>query len=166
MNSVFGLIHLLGERLETRGLWVEFKKKQLESMPMLDFRNVDLTDKENEQLENVMKNELTRFDEYLKYMANIERNSGDWLSALKKVISENNKYKARAVLDDITYSMLKRTYSTLNPPKKLYELLFNEIKVLQKIMEPREIGKSVIRDRGYTRMRIAQRSIKEWITRT
>ena len=163
MNSIFGLIHLLGERLETRGLWVEFKKSHLRGMPMPDFRRMSLMDEEGERLRTLMAVKLSRLDKYVEYMASIERATGNWSSALQETLSRDNEHKPRAVLDSITYAMLNRLCPTLTPPDKLYELLLNEIRTLRSIMEPRERGTNVVKDKGYTRTRIAQKSLEKWL---
>jgi hypothetical protein len=41
LNSTLGLLMLLGHREETRGAWVQFKKPELEAMPVLDIHGVD-----------------------------------------------------------------------------------------------------------------------------
>jgi hypothetical protein len=39
-NSTLGLLMLLGHREETRGAWVQFKKPELEAMPVLDIHGI------------------------------------------------------------------------------------------------------------------------------
>ena len=43
LNCTLGLILLLGHREETQGAWIQFKKPELERMPILDLINIEKT---------------------------------------------------------------------------------------------------------------------------
>ncbi|MCE4613137.1 MAG: SAM-dependent methyltransferase [Desulfurococcales archaeon] len=148
MNSVFGFVHLLGERLETEGLYVEFKKNNLEDLPIPDLRNIrhpinDIID--------TMKKPMPRFDKYIETMARYNEKA-PWYKAAQEVIKEARKdnslqpYANRATLDLKSFDMIRGVCQDTYIPDNLYKLLREDIGVLQQIMERHEDDEDIIED--------------------
>jgi len=142
MNSTFGFIHLLGERLETRGLFVEYKKENLKNMPIPDFRRADLINLE-ETME-LLKATMPRFDGYFKKMAELEKHLKNWEEAANRAIEEGSEMAPRAALDKTVSEMLTKICPKVTPPRKLYELVYEDTERLRKIMEHGERGEEVL----------------------
>ena len=161
MNSIFGYTYLLGERLETRGLWLEFKKEHLRNMPIFDFRMVNIEEDSGKLIE-MLSSKMPRFRDYISYMANLERKYGSWMESAR-IALKNQEFGARAKLDLTAYSMVKSLGVGLDPPQKLYTLINSEVEVLRKIMEKsKETGS--IKDTGLTRIRKKEaEKIDKWL---
>ena len=148
MNSIFGFINLLGERLETEGLYVEYKKEHLHNLRIPDLRNVGHID---QGIIQTLKAEMPRFDAYIEFMS--RRSKGiKWYEAAKSVIEESSRntelkpYANRALLDLEVYRMLKEACSNVYMPDNLYMLLGEEIEVLRQIMEHEDDDSDTIED--------------------
>jgi len=133
-NSTFGFIHMLGERLETEGLFVEYKKDQLENMRVPDFRKVP-----SEGLSDILTQPMPTFSEYLRYMASIQKKTSEnWIIVAESVVKRNNEYSPRAQLDLYVFQMLTAICQTIEPPGDLYSILWNEVQTLSEIMDTRD----------------------------
>jgi len=144
LNSVFGFIHFLGERLETGGLYVEYKKNHLETMPIPDLRNVKI---DEEKALAVLQKPMPRFDEYIEFMA--KQNQGrSWVEIAQGVVSgaEHQIYANRARLDLLAYDMLLQTCPEVYVPSNLYEVLSKDVNTLRQIMESENLDEDSIED--------------------
>ena len=108
MNSIFGFIHMLGERLETRGLYVEFKKTHLKRMPIPNFRKISKFVRMD-----ALKSPMPRFDRYLEKMARIEEKEGDLEKAIEHAITQE-EVAPRAKLDRAVFVMLRQLHPKTN----------------------------------------------------
>ncbi len=147
MNSIFGFINLLGERLETEGLYMELKKNHLREMPIPDLRKKFC----EEDIINILRSPMPRFDEYIAYMAKIEENSGKpWFIVAEDVAknSRNNKnlqlYANRAILDLKAYELLCDSCKDIQVPNNFYELVHKDVEVLRQIMDRDDQNNDVI----------------------
>jgi hypothetical protein len=168
LNSIFGLVHLLGERLETRGLWMEFKKGQLTNLPLPAVENLSLTRlreifREND-LANVERAPLTRIREYLLKMSELETKVGGFEEAVKEGLNDPAT-KPRAALDKIALEMLG-LLGCKSFPQNMYHLVFDEIETLRKIMERSLDNTDTYADRGTAVLRRtvdkSQRRLDKW----
>lgn len=141
MNSTFGFIHLLGERLETGGLYVEYKKEHLMNMPIPDFRKVNPNSLG--KITELLKATLPRFDAYLKGMAELEKQLDNWRDAANQAVKKKGSMATRAMLDIIVSEILTELCG-VTPPKKLYELVYEDAERLRKIMEHKEKDDEVL----------------------
>ena len=147
MNSIFGFINFLGERLETEGLYVEYKKEHLHNLRIPDLRSVGHV---NQDVIQALTVDMPRFDAYIEFMSKRNRD-GKWYEAARSVIEESGKnpelklYANRALLDLEAYKMLNDACSNVYVPDNLYVLLREEIEVLRQIME-REDDEDIIED--------------------
>jgi hypothetical protein len=165
MNSVFGFLNLLGERLETEGLFVEFKKGHLMDMPVPDLRGASPPP---DHVTGVLRRPMPRFDEYIEYMARLN-NGMSWDDAAKTVIEEAESnsnlgpYSNRAILDLQSFKMLREACHDIDVPSKLYVLLEDEIQTLQQIMERNDEESEVIEDIAEkVGERAKHRQLDEW----
>ncbi|MEM4971024.1 MAG: N-6 DNA methylase [Sulfolobales archaeon] len=124
MNSIFGFINVLGERLETEGLYMEIKKDHLESMPIPDLRNIKFS---KDDINNILKQPMLRFDQYIEYMARLSKETGaSWYDVAQKVVKEAEKnpdlkqYANRALLDLESLRMLNEVCRDIDVPNNLY----------------------------------------------
>ena len=150
MNSTLGIVHMLGERLETRGLWLEFKKGQLTELPLPDFRKINkkimLQLFRENHLNEAISAPLPNIREYMAMMSGLEAEKGNYESAINEALKDQ-KTKHRAVLDKISIQMLKML-GCHTIPNRLYELVFEEIESLRRIMEAANRSSGTVRDRG------------------
>ena len=166
LNSTFGFIHLLGERLETRGSWVEFKKDHLHTTPIPDFNKLPV--KKLKGLEPVLDSEMLRFDHFFERMAELEKLRGTWIEAAKYASEKGEPRVApRAQLDILVADLLKKLDPNHEPPSQLYQLIYAEIRRLRAIMEKRtESGSTskVLKDKGITSLNMQGHTrLSEWI---
>ena len=162
MNSIFGFIHMLGERLETRGLYVEFKKTHLKRMPIPDFRKISkLT------CIDALKSPMSRFDRYLEEMARIEEREGNWEKAIEYAITQQEEVASRAKLDKAVIVMLRQLHPKLKPPAKLYQLTHEDVKKLREIMESSSEDVEVIKDKGQVKIQKERHTpLDRWMEKT
>ena len=153
MNSSFGFLHMLAERLETRGLWLEYKKDHLQSLPIPDFTSWGKEIPEG--VFSVLEREMPRFDNYLSGMSIIERKTGSWDAAAKHVLQNPGlgHLAPRAELDLFIGYKLSELYG-LRVPSAFYSRLNQEVERLRRIMDsrstesaeaPRDIGTTSIK---------------------
>jgi len=142
-NSTFGFIHLLGERLETRGLYVEYKKGQLENMIIPDLRGLN-----TKPASEVLAQPLSRFKEYLRYMASLQKKRGEsWNTIAENVARKDNEHSPRARLDLYVFEALSEICETAIPPVNLYSILWEEVETLRQIMDTtKSVNKTRIED--------------------
>jgi hypothetical protein len=159
INSAFGFLHLLGERLETRGLWVEYKKGHLETMPIPNLCHINVK-KHLPPIEVLTKPSL-RFSDYLRTMARLESELGNWYDAANRAIDECLPEAPRAHLDLHTYRLLHMLDPDLEPPSRLYTLLWEESRRLKQMM-----AAGISRQKGQTggRKRIQDTPLEWWLT--
>ena len=163
LNSTFGFIHMLGERLETEGVYVEYKKQQLSSMVIPDFTGIPSKCYADEV--SVLDSPLRRFDKYLYRMSEIEGEKGTWeKAAIHAATSREPDLAARAKLDLTVSKMFKYLSPRLKPPTNLYELVEKEVKILVSIMEKPKANGRRIKDSGLTRTKreFRARPLDEW----
>lgn len=154
VNSTLGIIHMLGERLETRGLWMEFKKGHLTKLPIPDFRKIE-TGKLNQifnenQLDDVFSASLPSIRDYITAMADLEKNTASYNETIEKAL-ESPMLKHRAKLDRVSFKLLN-LLDCEAIPQGLYRLVSNELEVLRNVMEAAPENHT-IRDRGAAALR-------------
>jgi len=167
MNSILGFTHVLGERLETRGLWMELKKGQLGKMPTPAFeklRTAKLQEIfEARNLSHIETVPLPKVGTYIARMAKLEADVGDYSRAIKQALKDPS-LKARAALDQVSIDLLS-LLGCNSIPEKIYELVSDEIEVLRGIMESEERSDR-IRDKGSRAIREvadkSQRKLDIW----
>ena len=148
MNSVFGFINILGERLETEGLYMEIKKKHLGEMPVPDLEKAESP---TGSVIRALESSMPRFDQYIEYMADLNKDMS-WYDAAQTVIKEarNNsnlsQFANRALLDLKTFEMLHEVCKNIDVPRNLYVLLKGEVDVLKQIMEQDDTDSRIIED--------------------
>jgi len=150
VNSILGIVHMLGERLETRGLWMEFKKGQLMKLPIPDFRRLSPKQLsgvfEENGLTEVTFASLPNVRDYVTKMANLEATLGNHKAAIEEALKDP-LIKPRAILDKISIELLS-SLGCETVPERMYQLVSEEIECLRKIMEA-DVGKArVVRDKG------------------
>jgi hypothetical protein len=167
MNSILGFTHVLGERLETRGLWMELKKGQLGKLPIPAFGKLRpeklLEIFEAANLNHIETTPLPKIGDYITRMAKLEVDNGDHSKALKQALKDPS-LKPRAALDQISIDLLS-LLGCHSIPERIYELVSDEIEVLRKIMESEERNGN-IRDKGSRAIKEAvdksQRKLDTW----
>jgi predicted RNA methylase len=160
MNSSFGFLHMLAERLETRGLWLEYKKDHLQSLSIPDFTSwVKEIPKE---VLSALEKEMPRFDKFLSGMSNIERQLGSWDAAAKHVLQNPGlgHLSPRAELDLFVGYRLSKLYR-IRVPVAFYSRLNQEVERLRRIMDSRSTRSEVTRDIGATRIKRPEAPL-EW----
>jgi len=152
MNSSFGFLHMLAERLETRGLWLEYKKEHLQSLPIPDF--ISWGETVPKEVRSALRKEMPRFDRFLSEMSSIERRLGSWSEAAKHVLNNPglDHLSSRATLDLFIGYMLSEMYG-IHVPAAFYSRLNQEVERLRRIMESRNAGSRVARDIGATKVK-------------
>jgi hypothetical protein len=157
MNSSFGFLHMLAERLETRGLWLEYKKEHLQSLPIPDFTSwVKEIPKE---VLSALEREMPRFDRFLSGMSIIEHKTGSWDAAAKHVLQDPGLgYLApRAELDLFIGHELSELYG-LRVPSAFYSRLNKEVERLRRIMDSRSMEfERTTEDIGVTKIKLPER---------
>jgi len=132
MNSTFGFLHLLGERLETKGLWVEYKKHHISSMILPDLR---LAPPPSSDVLEALEKPMSRFKEYLESTARLSERSGKpWYEVAEELVKSEGGLSTRARLDLEVYRWLREVFK-VEPPVNLYAILWDEVAVLRKVME-------------------------------
>ena len=168
LNSIFGLIHLLGERLETRGLWMEFKKGQLTNLQLPAVESLSLAQlrkifRENE-LRKVEEAPLTQIREYITQMCELETRTSSFEAAIEEGLKDPAT-RPRAALDKMALEILA-LLGCKSFPQKMYQLVFDEIETLRKIMERSADNAGTYADRGSTVLRRiadkSQRNLDKW----
>jgi hypothetical protein len=160
MNSSFGFLHMLAERLETRGLWLEYKKDHLQSLSIPDFTSWG---KEiPKEVLSALEKEMPRFDKFLSGMSNIERQLGSWDAAAKHVLQNPGlgHLSPRAELDLFVGYRLSKLYR-IRVPVAFYSRLNQEVERLRRIMDSRSTRSEVTRDIGATRIKRPEAPL-EW----
>jgi hypothetical protein len=146
---------MLGERLETRGLWVEFKKGQLIKLPIPDFRKIDQGQLreifQKGHLDDFFATPLPSVRDYIKAMANIEASSMNYRKTIEEALNDP-LLKPRAALDKISFKLL-HLLGCETVPERIYQLVSNEIDSLRQIMEAAPGESQVVRDRGAAAIR-------------
>jgi len=157
MNSSFGFLHMLAERLETRGLWLEYKKDHLQSLPIPDFTSWG---KEiPKEVLSALEREMPRFDRFLSGMSIIERKMGSWDAAAKHVLQnpELGYLAPRAELDLYIGYKLSELYR-VRVPTAFYSHLNREVERLRRIMDSRSTESAeATRDIGTTSIKRVKR---------
>jgi hypothetical protein len=157
MNSSFGFLHMLAERLETRGLWLEYKKDHLQSLPIPDFTSWG---KEiPKEVLSALEREMPRFDRFLSGMSIIERKTGSWDAAAKRILQNPGlgHLAPRAELDLFIGYKLSELYR-VRVPTAFYSRLSQEVERLRRIMDSRSAeSDEATRDIGTTRIKRAER---------
>lgn len=150
LNSTLGIIHMLGERLETRGLWMEFKKGQLMELPIPAFGELNLKKLkrifEGNNLSDANTASLPKIRDYIYRMANLEAKLGNYQAVIKEALKDP-LLKPRVTLDKVSIELLN-SLGCKFIPEKMYRLVFDEIEVLRKIMERGNEKASIIKDKG------------------
>ena len=149
LNSIFGIIHMLGERLETRGLWIEYKKGQLTKFPIPDFRKIGLKALRSIFVENGVEESMVApmpsVRDYIATMASIEAKSGDFGTTIEEAL-RNPEVRARASIDKVSMQLLD-LLGCKTVPQKIYQLVQEEMETLRHIME-NDTNQRAIKDRG------------------
>lgn len=150
MNSILGIIHILGERLETRGLWMELKKGQLMELPIPAFgklspRKLKRIFQKND-VSGVTATPLLKIRDYVHRMANLEAKMGNYSDAIKDALKDP-LLKPRAKLDQVSIELLN-SLGCKSVPEKMYQLVFDEMEVLRKIMESSNRKADIVKDKG------------------
>jgi hypothetical protein len=168
MNSILGIVHILGERLETRGLWMELKKGQLTELPIpafdkLSVRKLKRIFEENDlSVANLAS--LPRIKDYVHKMADLESNVGNYHYAIKEALKDP-LLKPRAIIDQISVELLK-SLGCESIPDKMYQLVSDEIDTLRKIMESRNTKADIVKDKGREAIRKVadklQKKLDKW----
>lgn len=163
INSTLGIIHILGERLETRGLWMELKKGQLTELPIpafkrLSTRKLDEIFEEND-LSSATTMQLTKIRDYIRKMADLETETGNCYSAIKEALTDP-MLKPRAILDQVAIQLLN-SLGCKSIPRKMYNLVLNEIDTLQEIMERGNRKADIVEDKGARAIKRVDRSQKK-----
>jgi len=123
-NSAFGFAYLLGERLETDGLYVEYKWGHLEEMSVPDLRGLGV--------DVELTKDMSKFGDYVRYMGEAQRRMGaPWPDVARHVSQLGNEHSPIARLDLAVYDMLRQTCRGAEPPENIYELLHSEAKTLE-----------------------------------
>jgi len=150
VNSTLGIIHMLGERLETRGLWMEFKKGQLMKLPFPAFEKLSSRKLKRIFAKNGISDitgvPLPKIRDYIHTMADLEAKLGDYQAAIKEA-SKDALIKPRVTLDKVAIELLN-SLGCKSIPRNMYQLVFDEIEVLRKIMESHKGKKGIIGDKG------------------
>jgi hypothetical protein len=143
---------MLAERLETRGLWLEYKKEHLQSLPIPDFISWDET--VPKEVRSALRKEMPRFDRFLSEMSSIERRLGSWSEAAKHVLNNPglDHLSSRATLDLFIGYTLSELYG-IHVPAAFYSRLNQEVERLRRIMEYPNAGCRVARDVGATKVK-------------
>jgi hypothetical protein len=132
MNSTFGFLYLLGERLETEGLWVEYKKQHMSSMILPDLR---LAPPPSSDVLEALGKPMSRFKEYLEATARLSERSGKpWYEVAEELVKSEGGLSTRARLDLEVYRWLREVFK-VEPPANLYAILWDEVVVLKKVMK-------------------------------
>jgi hypothetical protein len=157
MNSSFGFLHMLAERLETRGLWLEYKKDHLQSLPIPDFTSWG---KEiPREVLSALEREMPRFDRFLSGMSTIEHKTGSWDAAAKHVLQNPglSHLAPRAELDLFIGHKLSELYG-LRVPSAFYSRLNKEVERLRRIMDSRSVeSERTTEDIGATKIKLPER---------
>jgi len=168
VNSALGIIHVLGERLETRGLWMELKKGQLMGLPIPAFeklrsRKLRRIFREND-LSSATSVSLSKIGNYIDGMAKLEAKLGNYRRAINEALKDP-MLKPRATLDQISIELLE-SLGCRSIPEKMYQLVLDEIEVLRKIMESSSGRAGIIKDKGAEAVKKiadkSQRKLDEW----
>ena len=168
INSTLGIIHILGERLETRGLYMELKKGQLKAMPILDVKRVGLRKLRSifrkEGFSTILTQPLPKIKDYIDRMAELEKKFGNYEMALENALKDN-ELRPRAILDRVSIELLKHLGWSGSIPQKLYQLVSDEIQTLREIMEKHD-EVSMVKDKGRELLRQltdkSQKRLDEW----
>lgn len=154
MNSIFGFVNMLGERLETRGLWVEYKKEPLAALRVPDFDKVKACVRKAFRARNIDE-VLTepiklRFGEYIERMSELEKKCGSFRAAFDKA-SQIEELAQRAFIDKMALEILGCLGIDVEAiiGRRLYGLVASDVEILRQIMESREMeGQEVPKDLG------------------
>jgi hypothetical protein len=157
MNSTFGLFHLLGERLETRGLYVEYKKQHLANMLLPDLRKLSAPPRE---VLAALRSPMPRFGDYLELVAKLNKDRPSF-DAVNRVVEKYNEYSPRARLDLEVMRWLTEVFE-LKIPQDFYVLLHEEVKTLRSIMERGHEEEEIIEDEPEKLIATKHRTLEKW----
>ena len=157
MNSTFGFFHLLGERLETEGLFVEYKKEHLVNMLIPDLRRVPPP---STSALRALRSSMPRFDKYLETAA-ARNKEGSLRDVAEELSKEGNELLARATLDLEVYSWLTNTLG-VSPPEDFYLALNEEVEALRNIMEGGQEAGEGVADEPRKQGIAKHRSLESW----
>jgi len=140
MNSVLGLIHMLGERLETEGLWVEYKKEHFRCFKLPDFDKAKAKGCVSRilsklHIDALLSESLTvRYDEYVRRMSELETKHGSYELALQQA-KKDTQLSARASIDLAAIALIRCFGMDLEKAigDKLYTLVSSEIEALNQM---------------------------------
>jgi type I restriction-modification system DNA methylase subunit len=161
MNSTFGFFHLLGERLETRGLYVEYKKQHLVNMLLPDLRKAPPPSQDALQ---ALKSPMPRFDDYLELAARLNQDR-PLTDVAGELVKKNNEFSARARLDLEVAWWLTEVFK-LDVPQEFYKALHEEIKTLRSIMERSREEEEVIEDEPRKLIATKHRTLDKWFIKS
>jgi hypothetical protein len=157
MNSTFGFFHLLGERLETRGLYVEYKKQHLINMLLPDLHKVPPP---SQDALRALRSPMPRFDDYLDLAARLNQDK-PLTDVARELVEKNNEFSARARLDLEVVRWLTEVFK-LEVPQDFYKALRDETKTLRSIMENSHEEEEVIEDEPGMLIATKHRTLDKW----
>jgi len=160
MNSTFGFFHLLSERLETRGLYVEYKKQHLINMLLPDLHKVPPP---SQDVLQALRSPMPRFDDYLDLAARLNQDK-PLLDVISKLMEKNNEFSARARLDLEVMTWLTRVFR-IDAPRDFYKLLHEEVETLRNIMERNDEREETIEDEPDKIVASKHRPLNEWLSK-
>jgi hypothetical protein len=161
MNSTFGLFHLLGERLETEGLFVEYKKQHLINMLLPDLHKVPPP---SQDALRALRSPMPRFDDYLDLVARLNQDK-PLTDVARELLEKNNEFSARARLDLEVVRWLTEVFE-LKIPQDFYVLLHEEVKTLRSIMERGHEEEEIIEDEPGRLIATKHRTLDKWFVKS
>jgi hypothetical protein len=161
MNSTFGFFHLLGERLETEGLYVEYKKQHLINMLLPDLHKVPPP---SQDALRALRSPMPRFDDYLDLAARLNQ-SKPLTDVARELVERNNEFSARARLDLEVARWLAEVFK-LDVPRDFYKALHDEMKTLRSIMEKSREEEEVIEDEPGRLIATKHRTLDKWLVKS
>jgi hypothetical protein len=161
MNSTFGFFHLLGERLETEGLFVEYKKQHLANILLPDLRKLPAP---SQEVLTTLRSPMPRFDDYLELLAKLNKDRPSF-DAANRVVEKYNEYSPRARLDLEVIKWLTEVFK-LKIPQDFYILLHEEVKTLRSIMERSHEEEEVIEDEPERLIATKHRTLEKWFVKS
>jgi hypothetical protein len=161
MNSTFGFFDLLGERLETEGLYVEYKRRHLINMLLPDLHKVPPP---SQDVLRVLRSPMSRFDDYLDLAARLNQDE-PLTDVARELVEENNEFSARARLDLEVVRWITEVFK-LDVPRDFYKALRDEMKTLRSIMEKSREEEEVIEDEPGRLIATKHRTLDKWFVKS